>query len=159
MLKLHIVDTAMMYATFCLSNKALALLSAAGTSRGADVSVAPIDESEAGPVIPESSSGRLELAMGPRSTCLDIEFAKYLGGKQSHRLNEAKKILRGTELVVIAAIAQWRKEHSFVYANAFHQSWLLTPEWAALKCLQVPDVGTGAVLSTWQNRTVSSRTF
>ena len=104
----HIVDTALKYLTFC--NRYQALGGATSSSKGQDVCEQNMDEA----------------------------FSKYLQGKSSHRLKEAKTLLNSTEPSVIAEVAKWRKGVHYLHANALAQVYFVsTEEWSALHGKQV----------------------
>ena len=69
---------------------------------------------------------------------LDEGFSRYLQGKSSHRLKEAKTLLNSSEPAVIGEIAKWRKGVHYLHANSLAQVYLLsTEEWSALHGKQV----------------------
>jgi len=99
----HIVDTALKYLSFCRAPQAAGV--AADSSQGQEMSEQKMEEA----------------------------FGKYLQGKSSHRLKEAKTLLNSSEPSVIGEFAKWRKGVHYLYVDSLAQVYLLsTQEWAVL---------------------------
>ena len=105
------------------------------------VETASVQQSvQVAPHIVDTALKYLTFCNGPQASAegmteqrVDEAFAKYLQGKSSHRLKEAKTLLNSSEAAVIGEFATWRKGVHYLYANSLAQVYLLsTEEWACL---------------------------
>lgn len=73
------------------------------------------------------------LLQTPSETKLDRLFEAKLRGKGSHRLKEAKTLLRNTAHEVLADMVAFRKRNHFVLSNSLHQKYFLSDGWNQLQ--------------------------
>jgi hypothetical protein len=162
LVKPHIIDTAMLFLGFCGSKRgrALQLQAAAASGDGAkgtgnsqapegivafgadDPATAAAEAIGSGgtkTTDPEpaeilgSTAKMLETLLGEGSKALEDGFIQAMNGKAAHRFQDAKRLLRSTELDILTKLSSWRKRSHFCHANALCQQWFLTPEWRQLK--------------------------
>ena len=162
LVKPHIIDTAMLFLGFCGSKRgrALQLQAAAASGDGAkgtgnsqapegivafgadDPATAAAEAIGSGgtkTTDPEpaeilgSTAKMLETLLGEGSKALEDGFIQAMNGKAAHRFQDAKRLLRSTELDILTKLSSWRKRSHFCHANALSQQWFLTPEWRQLK--------------------------
>ncbi|CAJ1352747.1 unnamed protein product [Effrenium voratum] len=114
----HIVDTALMFLQWLEGPQILREISAVlGTSDTAEGKLT-------GPV--------LHAILSEGGKALDAKFLELNRGQASHRLKDAKTLLRCSSTESLKALLNFRKKALPIVANLFAQSWLLQPEWAAL---------------------------
>lgn len=153
LVKPHIIDTAMLFLGFCGSKRGRALQLQAATankdkasegivaSGHEDPATAAAEAAGSGGTVtldPEAAevldSGKaLETLLGDGSKALEEGFTQAMNGKAAHRLHDAKRVLRSTELGVLTSLSSWRKRAHFCHANALSQQWFISPEWRNLK--------------------------
>ena len=117
--KPHILDTALMFLSFCTSKRGRALQAQAA---------ADIDPASA-----TASVADVQALLGEGAKHLGDAFAQEMTGKAKQRLKDAKFILKNIEPDVIQFLAAWRKRAHVCHANALAQQWFLTEEWWGLR--------------------------
>ena len=134
--KPHILDTALMFLSFCSTKRARALHAQTMGSAGS-AAADPFDDTEIFGVSAEDNVDVVHCALGDGAKVLEDAFLRAMTGKAKHRLKDAKYVLRNTETEVINFVASWRKKAHFCHANALAQQWFLSPTWSALKRVNI----------------------
>jgi hypothetical protein len=109
-MKHHLVDTSLLYATFFSSPLAMKAVADA-----------------------QSACSSATLSTCNANKAIDAAFMALSSEGTIHRFAESKKLLRASTMPVLVKLADWRKGNDYVRANLFSQSYLLAPEWAALR--------------------------